>query len=34
MTEQFIIAKISVNTLKQGVEHSQYYASAVHNCKI
>jgi len=29
--EQFITAKIPDNALKQGVEHTQCYVSAVHN---
>jgi len=32
-TEQFITAEISGNALKQGVEHTQCYGSAIHNCK-
>ena len=32
-TEQFMTAKISGNALKQGVEHTQCYVSAVHNCR-
>jgi len=32
-TEQFITAKISSNALKRGVEHTQCYVRAVHNCK-
>jgi len=32
-TEQFMTAKISGNALKQGVEHTQCYVSAVLNCK-
>jgi len=31
-TEQFIPAKISGNALKQGVEHTQCYVRASHNC--
>ena len=30
---KFMIAKIAGNALKQGVEHTQWYVSAVHNCK-
>jgi len=32
-TEQFIPTKTSDNALKQGVEHTQCYVRAVHNCK-
>jgi len=32
-TEQFTTAKVSGNALKQGVEHTQCYVSAVLNCK-
>jgi len=32
-TDQFMTAKISGNALKQGVEYTQCYVSAVHNCK-
>jgi len=32
-TDQFIPTKISGNVLKPGVEHTQCYVRAVHNCK-